>query len=91
MARVLMVVQHPVNDYEAWRIEYDKAQPIRDRHGVTDATVFRNADDPNEITGLHWFPSVDAAHAFAADPELREAMARAGVSGPPRIEINVEV
>ena len=91
MARVLMVVQHPVKDFDAWRIEYDRAQPIRDKHGVTDATVFRNADDPNEITGLHWFPSVDEAHAFADDPDLRDAMARAGVSGPPRIEISVEV
>ena len=51
MARVLMVVQHPVVDFDAWRIEYDKAQPIRDKHGVADATIFRNADDPNEITG----------------------------------------
>ena len=25
MARVLMVVQHPVKDFDAWRIEYDKA------------------------------------------------------------------
>jgi hypothetical protein len=91
MARVLMVVQHPVQDYETWRIEYDKAQPIRDRHGVTDATVFRNTDAPNELTGLHWFSSVDKAHAFANDPDLKEAMARAGVIGPPRIEISVEV
>jgi hypothetical protein len=67
MARVLMVVQHPVKDFDAWRIEYDKAQPIRDRHGVKDATVFQNADD------------------------LKDAMARAGVSGLPRIEICVEV
>ena len=69
MARVLMIVQHPVKDYDAWRIEYDKAQPIRDKHGVTNATVFRNADDP----------------------DLKDAMARAGVSGPPRIEISEEV
>jgi len=40
MARVLMVVQHPVRDYDAWRIEYERAQPICDRHGVTDARVF---------------------------------------------------
>jgi hypothetical protein len=86
-----MIVQHPVKDYEAWRIEYDRAEPIRDRHGVTDATVFRNADDPNEITGLHWFSSVDSARAFARDPGLKGAMARAGVIGPPRIEISVEV
>ena len=91
MARVLMVVQHPVRDYDAWRIEYDKAQPIRDRHGVTDAMVFRNADDPNELTGMHWFASVDEAHAFANDPDLRDAMDRAGVIGPPRIEISLEV
>ena len=91
MARVLMIIQHSVGDYDAWRIEYDNAQPIRDKHGVTDATVFRNADDQNEITGLHWFSSVDEAHAFAADPDLKDAMARSGVSGPPRIEISVEV
>lgn len=90
MARVLMVVRHPVNDFDAWRIQYDKAQPIRDKHGVTDATIFRNADDPNEVTGLHWFPSVEKAQAFAADPDLKHAMARTGVSGPPRIEISVE-
>jgi hypothetical protein len=69
MARVLMIVQHPVKDYDTWRIEYDKAQPIRDKHGVTNATVFRNADDP----------------------DLKDAMARAGVSGPPRIEISEEM
>ena len=51
MARVLMIVQHPVKDFDAWRIEYDKAQPIRDRHGVTDAAVFRNADDPTRLRG----------------------------------------
>jgi hypothetical protein len=91
MARVLMVVKHPVKDFDAWRIVYSEAQPIRDRHGVTDAAVFRDADDPNEVTGLHWFSSVDSARAFADDPDLRDAMARAGVSGPPRIEISVEV
>ena len=91
MARVLMVVQFPVKDFDAWRIEYDKAQPIRNRHGVKDATVFQNADDPNEVTGLHWFASVDEAHAFAHDPDLKDAMTKAGVSGSPRIEICVEV
>jgi hypothetical protein len=91
MAKVLMVVQHPVKDFDAWRVEYDKAQPIRDRHGVMDATVFRNCDEPNLVTGLHWFSSVDEAQAFADDPDLKDAMARSGVIGPPRIEIGVEV
>lgn len=90
MARVLMIVQHSVGDYDAWRIEYDNAQPIRDRHGVSDAVVLRNADDPKDVTGLHWFPSVEDAQAFAADTDLKGAMTKAGVVGPVRIEISVE-
>ena len=43
------------------------------------------------LRGCIWFSSVDEAHAFAGDPDLKDAMARAGVSGPPRIEISVEV
>lgn len=91
MARILMIVQHPVKDYDAWRVEYDRAQPIRDKHGATNAGIFRNTDDPNDVTGLHWFSSVDEAHAFADDPDLKEAMARAGVSGQVRIEVSEEV
>jgi hypothetical protein len=90
MARVLMIVQHSVGDYDAWRIEYDNAQPIRDRHGVSDAVVLRNADDPKDVTGLHWFSSVEDAQAFAADTDLKDAMTKAGVVGPVRIEISVE-
>jgi hypothetical protein len=90
MARVLMIVQHSVGNYEAWRVEYDNAQPIRDRYGVSDAVVLRNADDPNDVTGLHWFSSVDDAQSFAADPDLKEAMTKAGVVAPVRIEISVE-
>ena len=90
MARVLMIVQHAVGNYDAWRIEYENAQPIRDRHGVSDAVVLRSADDPNDVTGLHWFSSVDDAQRFAADPDLKEAMTKSGVVGPVRIEISVE-
>ncbi|WP_427135548.1 hypothetical protein [Pseudarthrobacter sp. S9] len=35
---------------------------------------------------LHHFGSVDAARAFFANPELRDAMQRGGVQGEPRIE-----
>ena len=35
----------------------------------------------------HHFPTVAQAEAFAADPELRSAMAHAGVIGDPGIEI----
>ena len=90
MAQALGIVKHPVNDYAAWRTVYEQVQPLRDKHGVSAANVLQDPADPNNVTVLHWFPSVAQAEAFAADPGLKEAMANAGVKAPPRIEIVVE-
>ena len=90
MAKALSIVQHPVSDYAAWRTVYEQVQPLRDKHGVSAADVLQDPADPNKVTVLHWFPSVDQAQAFSADPGLKDAMTRAGVTAPPRIEIVVE-
>jgi len=90
VAKALTIVKHPVNDYAAWRSVYDEVQPLRDKHGVSAADVLQDPADPNNVTVLHWFSSVDNAEAFTTDPGLKDAMARAGLSGAPRIEIVVE-
>jgi hypothetical protein len=90
MAKTLAIVKHQVNDFGTWRSVYDEVQPLRDSHGVTDASVLHDPDDKNAVTVLHSFPSPEKAQAFANDPALKDAMARAGVNGPPRIEIVVE-
>ena len=90
MTQALSIVKHPVTDYAAWRTVYEEVQPLRDKHGVSAADVLHDPADPNTVTVLHWFPSVSQAQAFAADPALKDAMASAGVTAPPRIEIVVE-
>jgi hypothetical protein len=90
MGKALSIVRHPVGDFAAWRTVYDQVQPLRDKYGVSAADVLQDPADPNNVTVLHWFPSVGQAEAFAADPGLKDAMTRAGVSAPPRIEIVVE-
>ena len=90
MAKVLSIVKHPVNDYSEWRAVYEDVQPLRDKHGVSAADVLQDPADPNKVTVLHWVPSVGQAEAFVADPGLKDAMASAGVTAPPRIEIVVE-
>ena len=90
MAQALTIVRHSVTEYDKWHTVYDEVQPLRDKHGVTSDTVLQDPGDANDVTVLHWFPSVDQAQAFVSDPELKDAMSRAGVSAPPRIEIVVE-
>jgi len=90
MAAATLLVKHRVADYAAWRSVYDSVEGLRQQHGCTGAEVLVDPSDKEEVIVLHRFPSVDRAEAFASSAELRDAMGRAGVAGPPRIEIAVE-
>ncbi|MDP9697097.1 UNVERIFIED_ORG: hypothetical protein J2X79_004683 [Arthrobacter globiformis] len=54
--------------------------------GVTDHSVHRMADDPDNILVLHYFDSLETARAYLSKPELKDAMQQAGMQGEPRIE-----
>jgi hypothetical protein len=82
-----LIVRHPVSDYASFRSVYDEVGSLRDAHGCTSESVLVAPDDGNDVVVLHEFPSVDQARSFADDPALKDAMARAGVAGAPRIEI----
>lgn len=90
MARALGIIRHTVTEFDKWHAVYDEVQPLRDKYGITDASVLQNPDDANDVTVLHWFPSLDKAQGFLGDQDLKDAMARSGVNAPPRIEIVVE-
>lgn len=80
-----MFVRGTVGDYALFRATFDGAADMRKSAGATGTTVYRSAEDPNEITIRADFPTMDQAKAFAASEDLREAMQRAGVEGPPEI------
>lgn len=82
---VLTVISHPVADFAAWRTVYDEAQPVRDAAGVTGAEVFVDAANPLMVVVIHRFASVEAAQGFFANPDLKAAMERGGVTAPPTI------
>ena len=82
-----LAVRHTVNDYAAWRSVYEELESLRLQHGCTDKRVLTAPGDANDVFITHDFPTVEQAEAFAHDPALREGMERAGVAGPPRIEI----
>ena len=83
-AGVRMFVRHDVSDYAAWRKVYD-SDVNRKHHGVTGQAVYQSAENPNDVTVTHDFKTEEAAKAFAARPELKAAMEKAGVTGTPQI------
>jgi hypothetical protein len=84
-ADVRMYVRHDVADYAAWRQVYDAFDNERRGLGVKGQAVYRSVDDANDVTVWHDFATVEAAKAFAASPNLKGAMQKAGVKGPPQI------
>ena len=86
-ADVRLYVHHEVGDYTTWRKAYDAFDATRRKLGVTGQAVYRSIDEPNDVTVTHDFRSADKAKAFAASPELKGAMEKAGVKGTPQIWI----
>ena len=76
-----------VEDYAAFRKVFDDAKEMRQAAGALGSAVFQSVDDPNEVVIQIEFPTADAAKAFQGSQELREAMQRGGLQGPPRILI----
>ena len=80
MTRTISLVRHRVADFDAWRKVYDDFAPIQAEHGVHAHQVLRSIENPNDVIVTHTFDSREAANAFFAMPELKEAMSKAGVS-----------
>jgi hypothetical protein len=87
----VLVVQHKVRDFDAWKLVFDEDESRRREHGAQRHWVYRTVEDPDDVVVAVEFPSVDAARSFVEDPGLREAMGRAGVQGEPHVHVRDEV
>jgi hypothetical protein len=73
----LIVVQHSLDNYEAWRANFDGTLPILERHGVVEARVHRGVDDANSVLVVLRIPTAEQAYALIDDREGAERFARA--------------
>lgn len=84
MARVFMITK--VADYSKWRPIFDADAARRDRAGMRQIGVFREAGNLNELV-LVWETDKNAAETSSivnqviADPELGVLMQKSGVRG----------
>jgi heme-degrading monooxygenase HmoA len=83
MASIL--VQQTVEDFAAWKKAYDSMAALRASKGALSDLVFQGADDPNKVTVILNWDSLEKAKGYAESPELKAAMQKAGVQGPPQI------
>jgi ABC-type sugar transport system substrate-binding protein len=82
---VRVFVRHEVSDYGTWRTAYNSFASTQKKMGVYFKAVYQSTDNPNDVTVIHDFHSMEKAKAFAASPELKSAMEKAGVKNAPQI------
>ena len=80
-----MLVRHSVQDYEAWKSVFDSGGDLRSQNGEKSYQILRQENGSNNLVSLFEWDNLDNARRFAASPELKEAMQRAGVTGKPEI------
>ena len=80
-----MLVQHKVKDFAAWKNVYDSVADLRASNGELSDKVYRDASNPNSLTVIFKWDSLANAQKYANSPELKTAMEKAGVEGPPNI------
>ena len=86
---ITTAIRHSVTDYGKWKTVYDTFTPTS--AGAKFASVNRSVDDPNMVTVLAGFDTLELAKAFVNNPNVKAKMTEAGVLGSPRIEISEEV
>ena len=89
MASIL--ITHMVNDFAEWKKIFDSKIDFRKSNGELSTQIFRDATNPNKLTVINKWTSMESAQKFAHSPELKAAMENAGVVGVPEIHFLNEV
>ena len=82
---VKMYVRHTVADFDKWKVVFEEVEPFRKSLGSPGSHVVRNFTNQNELLVITDWQTKDQGIKFGQSPELKEAMGRAGVTGPPEI------
>lgn len=86
----MLIVHLKVKDYAAFREVFDHATPTRTRFGGTGHKVYQAPSDPDEVTILSEWKSMEQAKVYADSNELKDAMKNAGVISQPGLTFLAE-
>jgi hypothetical protein len=75
---ILLVVQHSLDNYEAWRANFEASYPILERHGAVEARVHRGVDDENSVMVVVRIPTREQAYALIEDTERQDRFSQGG-------------
>lgn len=87
----ILLIQHPVGDYEGWKKAFDSDPLNREESGVLSHTIYQAADDPKWIVVELEFGSVDEARTMLGRlrPMWDRVGAGLGFGSAPQVQARV--
>jgi len=79
-----LLIRHTVQGYSTWKAVFDEQADVRRANGSQGGWLFRSTESGEVLVLLEW-DDLERARLFADSDDLREAMARAGVTDRPDI------
>ena len=80
-----IIIRHKVKDFASWKKVFDDHAPARGTAGLSNAQLFRSADDPSEVVILFDTDDIAKAKQFIWSADLKSAMTAAGVIDKPDV------
>jgi hypothetical protein len=83
----VIIISHEVADFGAWKKAFDAGKGNREKAGLTERYVMRDANKPNFVIVVFESPNADHAKKFVSDPAFLARIKKASVSGTADIKI----
>ncbi|OLS21365.1 MAG: hypothetical protein HeimC3_36100 [Candidatus Heimdallarchaeota archaeon LC_3] len=83
---VHITISYSVEDYDKWNSTFNFHSETRKKAGCLSATVYVNPDDRNSLNILFEWDSKENFNKFLSNPELKEGMAKSGLTSQPTIK-----
>ena len=83
----VIIISHEVADFGAWKKAFDAGKGNREKVGLTERYVMRDANRLNFVIVVFESPSVDHAKKFVSDPGFLARIKKASVSGTAEIKV----
>lgn len=84
---VTLLISQEVNDFLAWRANFDDLKYFRDENGFSEVAVYANVNNPDQIVLLMDAPSAEVIEDFFNSEVIKEGMKRGGVISKTEIKI----
>ena len=87
----MMVATHKVKDFNKFMASYDAHDSMRLANGIHSYVIGRGFTDTSMVLVAVNVDDVKKAEAFSKSPDLKKAMEKSGVAGPPTIKFTTMV